>query len=104
MEIKSSAAEENKISDKFDEKKELEINQKRLNIPVMKGQDDRRIIEKTTETIPEKKQFKFRKVDGDRRVENLPSGTEAAKIISKPQKPKAIKMSQRQKQIKYLEK
>ena len=92
-----------RFSDKFDEKKELEINQKRLNIPAMKGQDDRRVFEKITETIPEKQQFKFRKVDGDRRVENLSSGTEAAKIISKPQKTKAIQLSQRQKQIKYLE-
>ena len=92
-----------RFSDKFDEKKELEINQKRLSIPAMKGQDDRRVFEKITETIPEKQQFKFRKVDGDRRVENLSSGTEAAKIISKPQKTKAIQLSQRQKQIKYLE-
>ena len=69
----------------------------------MKGQDDRRIIEKITGTIPEKQQFKFRKVDGDKWVENLSSGTEAAKIILKPQKTKAIQLSQRQKQIKYLE-
>ena len=68
----------------------------------MKGQDDRRIIEKITETILEEQQFKFRKVDGDRKVENLSPGTEAAKakIFSKPQKTKAIQVSQRQKQIK----
>ena len=105
--LKVQQLKKTRFSDKFDEKKELEINEERLNFPALKEQDDRRIIEKKPEIIPMNQQFKFKKVEGDRRVENLSCGAEAGKMISWPQKTKAdptIKLSHRQNQINYLKK
>ena len=78
-----------------------------MNFPALKEQDDRRIMEKKPEIIPMNQQFKFKKLEVDRRVENLSCGAEAGKMISWPQKTKAdptIKLSHRQNQINYLKK
>ena len=64
-----------RFSDKFDEKKELDINEERLNFPALKEQDDRRIMEKKPEIIPMNQQFKFKK-------SSCPSGSCSAIIYT----------------------
>ena len=84
------------------------MTERRLNFPALKEQDDKRIIEneKKPEIIPVNHQFKFRKVEADRRVENLSGGADAGKMVSRFKKNKAdtaVQLSQRLYQINFLE-